>query len=196
MFKLDPWGPEAIEMCLDKSKPISLTNGCFTNLEGNCSSKSSSTNNSPNYKFRKAPPYYSGGSPSMELLKNPPSSHCSLIVKRIKDHYCPFYPLPWHRSPFKKLHSLNMERKTRTWVCMAWCWWRHMLGPEIFKTTVTLQVAWTLLAWSVICGLALRSNVLVPKKVILHGIIEKLLHVRDNESFIASKNSFFNFLLL
>jgi hypothetical protein len=73
---------------------------------------------------------------------------------------------------------------------MVWCWWRHILGPEIFKTTVILQVAWTLPAWRVTRGLALRSNVLVPKKVILHGIIEKFLQVRGNESFIASKHPF------
>jgi hypothetical protein len=41
-----------------------------------------------------------------------PLSHCSLIVERIKGHYYSLYPILWHMSPVKKLHGLNMERKT------------------------------------------------------------------------------------
>jgi hypothetical protein len=95
------------------SNPTNLANGPFTSLEGDYSSNSFPTNNSPNCKHRKAPPYIDGGSLSMELLKSLLKPLFTYCRERIKGHYCPLYPLLWHRSPLKKqLHGLNMERKT------------------------------------------------------------------------------------
>jgi hypothetical protein len=78
-----------------------VTNGLITSLEGDYSSNISPTNNSPNCKLRKTPPYFGGGSPYfgggspyMGLLKSPPQAIVHLLQRElgvISAHFIHFY---------------------------------------------------------------------------------------------------------
>jgi hypothetical protein len=94
-----------------ESMRTSLANGVIINLEGNCSFKSSPTNNPSNSQLREAPPYSDGGLVSMEILESLNKQLFTRSSERIRDHSCPLYPFLCGEELCNFNTRLNMVRK-------------------------------------------------------------------------------------
>jgi hypothetical protein len=94
-----------------ESMRTSLANGVIINLEGNCSFKSSPTNNPSNSQLREAPPYSDGGLVSMEILESLNKQLFTRSSERIRDHSCPLYPFLCGEELCNFFTRLNMVRK-------------------------------------------------------------------------------------
>jgi hypothetical protein len=121
----------------------SLTNGVFIIVEGDCSFKSSPTNNPSNNQLREAPPYSGGGSVSMEILESLIKQLFTYCSERIRDHCYLLYPFLCGEELCNFFTRLNMVRKGG--IGMAWCWWGTCWGwgPNVYSHTRAMP------AWSV-----------------------------------------------